>query len=124
MGLKYLLDTNAIIALINGNEQLALATETAGFVGVSVISIIEFLSFPSLSEKDKILFEEFTYETEVFDLSARDILMINEVTRIRKNYRLKLPDAVLAATAIINDCILITTDTGFKKILTLPTLSY
>jgi predicted nucleic acid-binding protein len=124
MGLKYLLDTNAIIALINGNEQLALATETAGFVGVSVISIIEFLSFPSLSEKDKILFEEFTYETEVFDLSARDILMINEVTRIRKNYRLKLPDEVLAATAIINDCILITTDTGFKKILTLPTLSY
>ncbi len=46
MRIKYLLDTNAVIALINGNKQLADATETAGFVDLSAVA---FTKIPSLS---------------------------------------------------------------------------
>lgn len=35
---------------------------------------------------------------------------------IKKKYKLKLPDAIIASTAIIHDTILITEDKDFSKI--------
>ena len=124
MELKYLLDTNVIIALINGNKKLLQITDTADFVGISIISIIKFLSFSNLSEKDKILFHEFIHIAEVRDLTAKDTFLIKEVINVRKQYKLKLPDAVLSATPLVNNCVLITNDIDFKKVSSLATLTF
>jgi len=35
---------------------------------------------------------------------------------IRRKYNIKLPDAIIAATALENDMVLITADNGFEKI--------
>jgi len=56
-GTKYLLDTNAIIALLSGNDVLTNALKNASRIGVSIISVIEFYSFSRLTESDKTLFD-------------------------------------------------------------------
>ena len=48
--------------------------------------------------------------------------LLSEVITIRKNYRLKLPDAIIAATAIHLNATLITSDLrGFSKVPNLKT---
>jgi len=42
-GERYLLDTNAIIALLQGNQQLIQLLQDAEWIGISIISQIEFL---------------------------------------------------------------------------------
>lgn len=39
-----------------------------------------------------------------------------ETIRLRKNYKIKLPDAIIAATAIANDIPLVSADIGFSQI--------
>ncbi len=56
-GNRYLLDTNAIVALLQGNSQLIQLLHNAGWVGISVISQIEFLAFSGLSQEDRQLFQ-------------------------------------------------------------------
>ncbi|EDX78747.1 hypothetical protein MC7420_7400 [Coleofasciculus chthonoplastes PCC 7420] len=58
-GNRYLLDTNAIVALLQGNSQLIQLLQDADWIGVSVISQIEFLAFSGLSEADRQLFQQF-----------------------------------------------------------------
>ena len=45
-----------------------------------------------------------------------DNLVKEEAIRIRKIYGTKLPDAIVAATAIVNNLTLLTADKGFNKI--------
>ena len=42
---RYLLDTNAIVALLQGNLQLLQLLQNADWIGISIISQIEFLAF-------------------------------------------------------------------------------
>ncbi len=46
---SYLLDTNAVIALLQGNEKLLEILKPARWIGISVISQIEFLVFPDMT---------------------------------------------------------------------------
>ncbi len=52
-GKRYVLDTNAIIALLQGSTMLVQLLQDADWVGISVISQIEFLAFSGLSEDDR-----------------------------------------------------------------------
>jgi tRNA(fMet)-specific endonuclease VapC len=52
-GNRYLLDTNAIVALLQGNSQLIQLLQNADWIGISVISQIEFLAFSGLSQGDR-----------------------------------------------------------------------
>ncbi|MDE3184151.1 MAG: hypothetical protein KGM16_12100 [Bacteroidota bacterium] len=52
MGIRLLLDTNAIIALLNENASVTEATNNADSIFISVINELEFKSFSSLSLND------------------------------------------------------------------------
>ncbi|MFB2838463.1 hypothetical protein [Floridanema evergladense] len=52
-GNRYVLDTNAIVALLQGNVQLVQLLQDANWIGISVISQIEFLVFSGLTEADR-----------------------------------------------------------------------
>ncbi|RYG27596.1 MAG: hypothetical protein EOO01_41105, partial [Chitinophagaceae bacterium] len=52
-GTRYLLDTNAVIAIAKGNSELLARLNAATYVAFSIISAIEFLAFPHLSKEDK-----------------------------------------------------------------------
>ncbi len=58
-GNRYLLDTNAIIALLQKDSSLVQLLKDAEWVGISVISQIEFLAFSGLTEADILLFQQF-----------------------------------------------------------------
>ena len=109
-GKRYLLDTNAVIQLLAGNPSLRKMVEDADFLAISVISKLEFLSYPDLTEDEKSAFYELLEDLTVFDLTASDAALIQETVAMRIDCGLKLPDAVIAATALVNDCEVITND--------------
>lgn len=115
-GNRYLLDTNAISALLKGEAQLVQLLQGADWVGISIISQIEFSAFVGLSRSDRKLFQQFLQRVEVVGLMASDALLIQKIVEVRQQYRLKLPDAMIAAIAIQNVASLVTGDREFVKV--------
>ena len=116
---KFLLDTNAVIALLNGHASLIALLQSATWVGITVITELEFLSFDGLSEQDKLLFEQFKSRIEVINLDTNDAPLIQEICQIRQTYHLKLPDAIIGAAAIQHQATLLSNDAIFARITTL-----
>jgi predicted nucleic acid-binding protein len=112
-GKRYLLDTNAVIQLLAGNPSIIKMVEDSDFLAISVISKLEFLSYPDLTEDEKIAFHELLEDVTVFDLTASDSALMQEAVAMRIDGGLKLPDAVIAATALVNRCEVITNDSHF-----------
>ena len=115
-GRRYLLDTTAIITLLQGNKQISQLLNKADWLGISIISQIEFLSFPELSSADQQLFNLFIQRVEVVDLESTNDALMSKIIEIRQQFRLKLPDAVIAATAIHNSASVVTADKTFSKV--------
>jgi len=109
-GKRYLLDTNAVVCLLRGENALQQRLESAEWVGISILSQIEFLAFPTLSENDRRTFLEFSERVEVVGLERTERALIDRIVSLRAQYRLKLPDAIIAATAVERDATLITDD--------------
>jgi predicted nucleic acid-binding protein len=123
-GNRYLLDTNAIVALLQGNSQLIQLLQNANWVGISVISQIEFLSFSGLTQSDRQLFQQFLQQVEIVGLTAGDAVLIEKIIEIRQQYRLKLPDAIIAAIAIEQSANLVTADQEFAKVASLTVTTW
>jgi tRNA(fMet)-specific endonuclease VapC len=123
-GNRYVLDTNAIVALLQGNLQLIELLKDADWLGVSVISQIEFLVFPGLTQDDRQIFDQFLQRVQVLGLVAIDAVLIKKIIEIRQQYRLKLPDAVIAAMAIQNSASLVTADREFAKVTILTVINW
>jgi tRNA(fMet)-specific endonuclease VapC len=113
---RYLLDTNAVIALLSGHVELARLLSTATWVGIPVIVELEFLSFPSLSAADKALFQTFKGRVEVVSLDASNDDLLQKIILIRQNFNLKLPDAIIAASAIHEQATLISNDAVLHRV--------
>ncbi|MEJ7778879.1 MAG: type II toxin-antitoxin system VapC family toxin [Daejeonella sp.] len=111
-GDNIVIDTSLIINLFNGVEEVQ-ALITGRNLFVSVISEIEVLSFPGLAPAAKQLLKAFLSECYIVDIEPN----IKELTiDIRSKSKIKLPDAVIAATAIYFDLPLFTMDKGFNRI--------
>jgi tRNA(fMet)-specific endonuclease VapC len=120
----YLLDTNAIIALLQGNTKILNCMQSSQWVGISIINEIEFLAFPNLNSEDKKLFNQFLQRVDIVELSSNQIQLIELIIKIRQKYSIKLPDAIIAATAIKYGAKLITSDKQFKTIKELEVIEF
>lgn len=118
-GAKFLLDTNSVFYLLQGKLNDFKNKSALDEIAISIITRMEFLSNNDLGEKDKYLFGNFLEVIEVFYIASPDEKLITETVRIRKKYKLKLPDAIIASTAIVHDLTLISADTIFSKIFNL-----
>jgi len=107
---SYIFDTNVIIDYIQGN----FSDEGAAFVesllfenvpNISVITEIEVLCWKHSMEEDIEQYKKFIAKSNVIGLD-NDVKL--KTIDIRKNNKIKLPDAVIAATALIYDLELIT----------------
>lgn len=123
-GNRYLLDTNAIVALLQGEKLLVQLLQRADWVGISLISRIEFLVFSGLSQADRDLFQQFLQRVEVIGLAASDSPLIESIIEVRQQYRLKLPDAMIAAITLQKSASLVTRDQGFTKVRNLTVISW
>lgn len=114
---QYLIDTNAIIDYL-GNKLPATGKAFMDIIinaipNVSVISKIEVLGFNTPDEHYKLLID-FMNDATVLDLTSN---VVDASIDIRKKYKTKLPDAIIAATALVYDLILITRNiSDFKNI--------
>ena len=115
-GKRYLLDTNAIVCLLRGENALVHRLQSAEWVGISILSQIEFLAFPNLSENDRRVFQEFSDGIDVVGLERTERALIDRIVSLRGQYRLKLPDAIIAATAAERDATLITDDRQLRML--------
>ena len=123
-GDRFLLDTNAIIALLAGNRSLSLLLSSADWVGISIISYLEFLSFDGLCQDDRDCFEQLVSRVEVIPVSLQQMTIMQSTISIRTTNRLKLPDALIAATTQAHHATLITNDAHFNKVPALAVLGY
>lgn len=81
---------------------------------ISVINRIELLGFKQLNGKESDALTSFVSKSNIFDLEE-DIIL--ETIQIRKTYNIKLPDAIIAATCLVNNCSLVTNNIkDFDKI--------
>lgn len=99
-----LLDTNIVLYYLGGRLTNPLPS---GNYFISVITEIELLSYPSLSADEELQIRNFLAKITVVGLDGN----IKELAiAFRKNYRLRLADAIIAATAQSLNAILFTND--------------
>ena len=77
---------------------------------------IEFLAFPNLSENERRIFQEFSDVVEVVGLGRTERGLIDRIVSLHAQYRLKLPDAIIAGTAVERGATLITDDRQLRKL--------
>lgn len=119
MGISYLWDTNTAIYYLQ--QQFPPAAEK--FIDellkveqpiISAITEIELLCWKTTSEKDLAVLHSFINDTLVIELE-RPIKL--KTADIRKQHKIKLPDAIIAATALVYGLTLVTRNIDdFKNI--------
>lgn len=111
-GSKMMLDTNIALYLLGGDQVLATVLNEKE-VYISVISEMEMLGYPGIATEEIIRIKSFLAETTIVELTP-DIK--NKTIELRQFYNVKLPDAIIAATAISQNIPLISADSIFKRI--------
>lgn len=101
MGKSFLIDTNTVLDFL-GNELpiqgMEMISEVVDSIpNISVINKIELLGYDMPKSEEKTIVN-FVEDCIVIELTNK---IVNETISIRKWKKIKLPDAVIAATAII-----------------------
>jgi len=114
MGKNYLIDTNVVIDFSHGifseNSKKFVAEILNKKPFISAITQIELLGFSIVPPQ----IEKFVQYASIFGINDK---VIQETIKIRKQYRIKLPDALIAATAKVNNLVLLTRNINdFKNI--------
>lgn len=109
MGTQYLIDTNAVIEFLagelpdSGSSWLQNLLDKNA-VHLSVINQIELLGFNGDPSEMQIL-EAFV---ETYDVVPLENIVVKKTIELRKKHKIKLPDIIIAATALTHNLILIT----------------
>lgn len=108
---RYFLDTNALVAFGNGEKTIGDLLSDADAVSTSVICELEYLSWEGLTEQDENRFREFLTLINVVDVSSSDVNLKSRIVEIRRaNVKIKLPDAIVMASAAATGSVLLTRD--------------
>ena len=117
--MRWLLDTNVLIDAFAGRPDSVRAitsARTAGleWIGYSAITRLEVLGFPGLNAADEMGLGNLLVQ---FGEAPIDDAVIERAIEIRRSVRIKIPDALVAATALIYEANLLTRNTGdFKNV--------
>lgn len=111
--LQAVCDTNIAIYLLSGDKELADLLHGLD-AKLSFISELELLSKPDMTQPEATKTKAFINSCTVIEMSPA---IKKKTIEIRQRSRIKLPDAIVAATAISLNLPLITADQQFEKIL-------
>ncbi len=105
--IQYLIDTNAIV------DYLGLKLPNSGMVfmnsimdnepSASVITKIEVLGYSTTAEYSRLL-AEFIDDINIIELTSE---VVSKTILIRRTNKIKLPDAIIAATAVVRGSVII-----------------
>jgi len=115
---QYLIDTNAVIDYLGKKLPAASMDFMSGIINavpnISVVTKIEVLGFNAPDEHYQLLVN-FMNDAAIFGLTDS---IVDTTIDIRKKHKTKLPDAIIAATALVYDMVLISRNVSdFKKAL-------
>ena len=112
IGIDYIIDTNILIYILKGNPKVRYFAQEKG-LSVSCITEMEILGKYMISASEKQVIDRFLNRCYIFEIDAQiKQLAVN----IKQQKRMKLPDAIIAATAIKNKVILVTADKDFENV--------
>lgn len=121
---SYLIDNNIISKYFSDS----FSEEMKNFISeiidqtpiISVITEIEALSWVSQNKKKEKIISDFISDSKIVTLNSE---IVSLCIKIRRSKKIKTPDAIIAATAIFYDLILITNDKDFDGIQNLKLLN-
>ena len=117
--MRWLLDTNVVIDAFAGRADTVRAITSARtaaleWIGYSAVTRLEVLGFPGLTAADELGLRNLLGQ---FSEAQIDAAVIERAIEIRRSVRIKIPDALVAATALIYEANLVTRNTvDFKNI--------
>ena len=111
-GNRIVCDTNVLIHLLGGNGDVVNFLRGKE-LSLSVVTELELYAKPNLTEREEEVIDLLIENCFVIELSP-SIKQI--VKKIRKTNKIKLPDAIIASTAIYLDIPLVTYDRDFESI--------
>lgn len=109
----YLVDTNILIYYLNDDMPSKSVAKLELILienfNISIITKMEFLGFRKYTEDSFKQAEKFLQNACLFGL---DNHLVEKVIDIKRHCKIKLPDAIIAATAIMNNFTLVTRNTA------------
>ena len=116
-GFKYLLDTNFILGLLKSAPEVLSEVARREILtvecGYSAITRMELLGFPEITVAEDLLIQRRLAEFTYWPLTST----IEDVAiAVRRTRKVKLPDAIIAATAICHQVELLTLDVGLQLV--------
>jgi len=88
-----------------------------GTWSISVILGLEMLAYPGLTPSEEQRIRDFLADVPVTDLTQS---VKHHAVNLRKQFELKLPDAIVAATALALDATLLTNDQQLLSLSSIP----
>ena len=106
---RLLLDTNAVLAFLKGQPSMVALLEATGADSLfaSVITRMELLSFHGITPDEEKHIREFLNAVSIIPLNTE---VEDTAIQLRRVTRRKMPDAVVAASAIVSKAVLVTYD--------------
>ena len=112
----FTLDTNILIGYLNDDKKVADQLLAWRKVGkkffISVITEVEILSFPFLTQEEIVKIQRFLQEFTIIPL---DTQLARMAAGIRRNSKIKLGDSVVIATAKLTNSVLVSLDKDVIK---------
>ena len=123
MGKNYLIDTNIVSKYfqkrLTENARLMISSLDIDSIYLSVVNRIELLSWLLEDKNLELDIRDFIKNLPEYGL---DEDIIQKTIEIRRKVKIKLPDAIIAATAVVHNLVLLSdNDTDFLKV---PKLKY
>jgi predicted nucleic acid-binding protein len=109
--MAYLIDTNIVIYYFNGlTDDEAIHTILSNSFKISIITKIEFLGWGQFAAdlESYTKAREFISYATVFDLKDA---IAEQTILLRQQFKIKTPDAIIAATALVNGLTVVTNNT-------------
>ena len=106
--MRYLIDTNVWIDALAGKLAASVFLEFVSqpnWIGYSAITRLELFGYPGLGDEEEQKITELLKQFSEISVHSR---IIDKAIIIRKATRIKVADAIIAATAIEDDCFLLT----------------
>jgi predicted nucleic acid-binding protein len=123
-GPRYLLDTNVIIGFLAGVEWsvrfIKLAASQDALLYISAVTRMELLGFSGLTLNEEMRINSFISLVTVVGITSE---IEDRAIQIRRTFRLKLPDAIVSATAVCTNATLVSADTDFERVSNLIVLN-
>jgi predicted nucleic acid-binding protein len=110
MGRSFVIDTNIAIAQL---EARVIDPLPKGVYAMSIIGEIEILVYPGVTPEYERDVHQFLNQIQIIGISGA---VKEEAVRIRRTFRLKLPDAIIAATSVVLGATLLSNDRDFGRL--------